>query len=342
MNDRKRPPRILIVTPELGRLPAHLGSWIDATAGQLATIAAALVMNLCEIGADVHVAMPEYRFIFRRGREQRRAILPSRHVQTKRLHLAQDRSFYYTDCVYSPDDGENLRRSLAFQREVINQIVPRVLPDLIHCHDWMTGLLPAAARSWEIPCLFTLHGRHTAACTLAQIEDQGIDAAAFWQKLFFVAYPATYEETRETMPVDFLATGVFAADLVNVFVPELLGQSLQHELNRSEHVLMRALAQRHAAGRVWMVEPPGPAFADAIAGDSGPGIRTANSVYLQNCFRLYESLLNRPVVPQHDEGRQFALVSREKPRIVRSAPGPDEPVPTLPALLPATSANACA
>jgi glycogen synthase len=28
-----------------------------------------------------------------------------------------------------------------FQREVINHIVPKA-PDLIHCNDWMTALIP--------------------------------------------------------------------------------------------------------------------------------------------------------------------------------------------------------
>jgi len=30
-------------------------------------------------------------------------------------------------------------------------------PDLIHCFDWMTGLIPAAAMKFEIPSLFTAH-----------------------------------------------------------------------------------------------------------------------------------------------------------------------------------------
>ena len=56
-----------------------------------------------------------------------------------RIHLAQDRAFFYLNRVYSAYGRENLKLSLAFQREVINNIVPRVRPDLIHCNDWMTG-----------------------------------------------------------------------------------------------------------------------------------------------------------------------------------------------------------
>ena len=64
-------------------------------------------------------------------------------------------------------DG-NLKLALAFQREVINHVIPDVQPDLIHCNDWMTGLIPAAARRMGIPCLFTVHNIHTHKLTLAQ------------------------------------------------------------------------------------------------------------------------------------------------------------------------------
>jgi starch synthase len=79
-----------------------------------------------------------------------------------RIHLAEDRAFFYLNRVYSSYGGRRTPVSaLAFQREVINNIVPRVRPDLIHCNDWMTGLIPAMAREMGIPCLFTVHNIHT-------------------------------------------------------------------------------------------------------------------------------------------------------------------------------------
>ena len=46
------------------------------------------------------------------------------------------------------------------------------------------------------------------------IEDRGIDAASFWQHLFFRYMPSSYEETRDWNPVDFLASGIFAGSLL--------------------------------------------------------------------------------------------------------------------------------
>ncbi|MFO7921845.1 MAG: glycogen/starch synthase, partial [Nioella sp.] len=77
-----------------------------------------------------------------------------------RVHLAEDRAFFYLHHVYSSYSWENMRISLAFQREVMNHIVPNVRPDLIHCNAWMTALVPAMSRQMGIPCLFTIHNIH--------------------------------------------------------------------------------------------------------------------------------------------------------------------------------------
>ena len=74
-----------------------------------------------------------------------------------RIHLGQDRSFYYHPKLFLSTDWENIRIALAFQREVINLIIPEVQPDLIHCYDWMTGLIPAMARCMGIPSLFSMY-----------------------------------------------------------------------------------------------------------------------------------------------------------------------------------------
>jgi len=73
-------------------------------------------------------------------------------VPDARIYLAQDRVFFYLNQVYSIYEFEKIKISLAFQRKAINNIVHQILPDLIHCNDWMTGLIPAMARQVRIPC----------------------------------------------------------------------------------------------------------------------------------------------------------------------------------------------
>lgn len=220
-------PRILIVTPEITYLPEGMGNLagkMSAKAGGMADVSASLVQALHELGADVHVALPHYRRMFHVETAQLVAAELRKyksHLPDERIHLAEDRCFYYRDTVYAQGEG-NLKLSLAFQREVINNIIPRVQPDLIHCNDWMTGLIPAAARREGIPCLFTVHNIHTQRLTLAQIEDAGIDAAEFWQNLYYGYPPYNYEESRNTNLIDLQSSGIFGAHFINTVSPTFL------------------------------------------------------------------------------------------------------------------------
>ena len=225
MTNLSRNPRVLIVTPEVAYLPHgidNVADYLSAKASGLADVSAAMIKALFEQGADVHVAIPDYRTVFNGclPAPQRRGLSVFKNkVPEERLHLAEDETFFHSSGIYSNYRWENRRHALAFQREIINNIIPYVQPDLIHCYGWMTGLIPALARQRGIPCLYTFHNLQTDKCPLSRIEDRGIDAAEFWQHLYFERMPCNYEETRESNPVDFLASGIFAAHFVNTGSP---------------------------------------------------------------------------------------------------------------------------
>src|SRR6056297_751140 len=141
-------PRVLVVTPEVTYLPEGMGNianQLTAKAGGLADVSAALVNALFRQEGDVHVALPDYRSMFNNdtGPEalfKKELNTIRSEVPEERIHLAEDRAFFYVSNIYSNYSWENIKIALAFQREVINNIVPKVQPDLIHCNDWMTGL----------------------------------------------------------------------------------------------------------------------------------------------------------------------------------------------------------
>ncbi len=301
MDDITCNPRVLLVTPEVTYLPHRMGglaSFFTAKAGGLADVSAALVTALFEQGADVHVAIPDYRSIFSDGlapvlKKEFRTI--SRKMPDDRIHLAEDRAFYYVNRVYSDYGEENIKLALAFQREVINNIVPRVQPDLIHCNDWMTGLIPAMARQMGIPCLFTIHNVHTVKTTLAYIEDRGIDAAYFWQNLYFENMAYQYEEAREAIPVDLLTSGVFAAHFVNVVSPNFLAEVINGRHDFVYPPLKQELANKVKADcAAGILNAPDPAFDPEtdkeLAQNYGPknfvSGKKANKVFLQNKLGL--------------------------------------------------------
>ncbi len=260
-------PRVLIVTPEVTYLPKSMGSNsnnLNAKAGGLADVSAALISELYRQGADVHVALPDYRSIFNghlSSHVRRELNTIRKSVPSERIHLAQDRAFFYLNHIYSGYECENIKISLAFQREVINNIVPQIQPDLIHCNDWMTGLIPAMARQLGIPCLFTIHNIHTVKSTLAEIEDRGIDSASFWKNLFFESFPSSYENTRDSIPVDFLTSGVFAAHFVNTVSPTFFIEMVEGRHDFVKNSLQKELANKSDAGcAVGILNAPDPSF----------------------------------------------------------------------------------
>ncbi|MCP4623966.1 MAG: glycogen/starch synthase [bacterium] len=134
MTATQKNPRILIVIPEVTYLPDNMGNianYLKAKAGGLADVSAALISALFDLGADVHVALPNYRAMFNHNlppiiRKDIRTIQTM--IPGDRIHLAEDRAFFYMNRVYSNYGWENMKIALAFQRELINNIAaPRIM-----------------------------------------------------------------------------------------------------------------------------------------------------------------------------------------------------------------------
>ncbi|MGD8261935.1 MAG: glycogen/starch synthase [Desulfobacterales bacterium] len=156
---------------------------------------------------------------------------------------------------------------------------------MIHCHDWMTGLIPAIARDFGIPCIFTFQSHETAKSTLSDVEDMGIDAAAFWQNLYFDRFPFNYEETRKTNPIDFLLSGIFAVHCVNV-----ADHAFFAEIGKVQNSYCKLLRQ---------------IIADKLR--SGSAVDLSNSpVDTQQYLDLYGKMLQRPLIEtKKDDYKSF-------------------------------------
>ncbi len=266
MKSHPKSPRVLIVTPEITYLPKKMGIQahsLRAKAGGLADVSAALVQALFDQGADVHIALPNYRAIFNNGVPEpvEKSLRPIENMPERRIHLAEDWAFFYRQSVYSPYTDENARISLAFQREVMNNIVRDVRPDIIHCNDWTTGLIPAMARERGIPCLFTIHNIHTLVRTMGFIEDRGIDARSFWRHLYFKKLVDGYESARDRVGVDLLVSGVFAAHFVNTVSTTFLYEMCEGRHSFVEPPLKQELSNKLDAGCAFgILNAPDPTF----------------------------------------------------------------------------------
>lgn len=329
-----RPLRILLVTPEIcdsELLDSNGGQPVCVKAGGLADMSALLLDSLTAGGMDVHVALPNYRSLIEVGA----------NGHSSQLHLCEDREFCYRHAVYEGDADSNLRAALAFQRDVIHYVLPRLRPDLVHCHDWMTGLIPAAARSMGIPSLFTLHNLHDERATLAQFEDRGIDTADFWNHLYYDRFPGSYEETRGSNPISMLASGILAADHVNT-----VSGSFLHELSQGGHhtspQISDALHAKCSAGKASGIlnslpenrsPKTDPSLAQSYDADSHREGKLRNKRELQRILGLEENpaaplffwpsrldpvqkgcqllaeILHQVVADYHETGIQFAFIA---------------------------------
>ena len=248
--------------------------YLNCKSGGFVDILSKLVGDLYERGADVHITQPDYRSVFALTLQNSPQIKECR-IPRGRVHLTEDRAFFYAGDPESNPVSENVKISLAFQREVIYQILPLVKPDLIHCHDWMCGLIPAVAKKSGIPCIFTLQSCESTKCTLSDVENIGIDAALFWQHLFFDRFPLNYEETRETNAIDFLLSGVFAARHVSIASPAVLVKIAESFILFPEAPLGRVLSEKLAVD------------CNAATEFHSAGMQ---------CVDLYERLLRRPLL----------------------------------------------
>lgn len=267
MSEKAKSPRVLVVTPEVTFVPQGMGSgWrsISARAGGLGDICTAQIHALFEADIDVHLAMPNYRNVFKINARRMPGVdlhKCTRELPEANIHLAQDRSFYYHPKLFLSTDWENIRMALAFQREVINRIIPEVRPDLIHCYDWMTGLIPAMARHLGIPSIFTIYRLDSPRLPLSTIEERGIDAGSFWQHCFYSRMPINYEETRNTNPVDMLTTGAFAAHFTTTFSHTFLEALVGGQGRIASLTLKNELLNKMHAGTLSTIAPaPDPSF----------------------------------------------------------------------------------
>lgn len=230
-------PKILICTPEITELPEGMGNaanLVAAKGGGMGDISASLIRYLQESGDyELHIVLPKYdnkiRNIAKFTNKQldRLAII----LSGKGIHLVNDSAFSYINDPYEDNKlHSRVRRALVFQRFIINDLLDWIQPDVVHCNDWMTALVPAAAKSKGIKSLFTLHNIFTEKQTLMNIELSGLKPLEFAEHLYFEKFPENitqnWQKHFSTNRVDFTASGILACDYFNTvsetFLKELI------------------------------------------------------------------------------------------------------------------------
>ncbi|MCJ7458563.1 MAG: glycogen synthase GlgA [candidate division Zixibacteria bacterium] len=232
--------RVLLVSPEV--VPF-------AKTGGLADVAGALSKVLSRMGCEVKTILPKYKMVDEKkyGLENIDSFLPGIRIaekevkfKIKKCHLPDsnaeylflenkeffDRDELYADKKTGQDYEDNDERFILFARGVLETI--KALdwkPDLIHCNDWQSALIPAYLKTIleeepfykNIATLLTIHN----IAYQGNFPRSTFDKLGLKKELFYPLSPFEYWGG-----VNFLKIGISYADLINT-VSEKYAQEIQ-------------------------------------------------------------------------------------------------------------------
>ncbi len=238
-----------------------------AKTGGLADVAGSLPVELAKLGNEVKVFMPKYNTFSEEahGLQYQWDIggIPVRvngNVYDVHVHIAKlpgsDVEIYFVDCpyffhrfrIYTNDHDED-ERFILFSKGVI-EILQRIqwAPDILHCNDWQTALLPILLKEnygWDkmfdkTASVFTIHNM----AYQGRFAKNAFRKAEIPEKFFEHGGIGEYEGG-----VSFLKTAVYTADIINTvsetYARELLteeyGEGLQNYLGERKDDLFGIL-----------------------------------------------------------------------------------------------------
>ncbi len=196
--------------------------------GGLADVVQALPKALAEMGHEVAVLLPRYRgnkisstlvssvTVTMGDRLRFPAIAEGAAVSGVRYFFVVDRGFYDREQLYGEkgiDYPDNAERFTEFSRTAI-EFVKRVwLPDVVHCHDWQTALVPLLMRTQymddpvtrNLPVVLTIHNlAYQGIFPRAVLKSAGLPESLF-----------TLDKLEFYGSVNFLKGGVLFADYLS-------------------------------------------------------------------------------------------------------------------------------
>lgn len=231
-----------------------------AKTGGLADVVGALVRELAQLGHDLRAFMPLYASV-RRAHPDMQSVLGLRDIGVtigSRVYVFSVRStplpgtavpIYFIDCpelfdrpsVYTLDPDEH-RRFLMFTRAVVESCLRLgFAPDVFHCHDWHTGLLPLFLKTNYAP--MPLFARSRSVMTIHNIGYQGVIPRAFVGDLGLGPSESQLDAADLRFGViNSLKTGIKFADTVTTVSPTYAREIAETSLGMGMEATLRARA----------------------------------------------------------------------------------------------------
>jgi len=227
--------------------------------GGLGDVIGALPVTLKEIGVDTAVVIPAYKPLIDQCQELFKnrllhtevrfagvstpvnvyqTVIPKSSVP---LYLIQNETYLSNGGIYGSPTAfavsqNEVNRFAFFSKAVTSVFLENpscdFRPDIIHCNDWHTGLLPKLTRNL-IPTIFTIHN----------LANQGFSATDIVDKLgIYINKSKLLSWDAEDSNIDFILQGIMSADYITTVSPtyakEILtpsfGEGMQDVLNARE------------------------------------------------------------------------------------------------------------
>jgi starch synthase len=203
-----------------------------AKTGGLADVAGALPKALQKLGIDVRVIMPKYKGIEEKGFpvsyggykiscpvSQR--MVDGEIVETSYngipVYLVDKEEYFYRDNLYSTQDGDyidNAERFIFFSKSIVEAIkVTGFVPDVVHCNDWQTALVPVFLKTLyrQDPVLSKI----ATLLTIHNLGYQGLFWHLDWHLLNIGWEYFTSKSLEFYGKINFLKGGIIFADILN-------------------------------------------------------------------------------------------------------------------------------
>jgi starch synthase len=236
--DKKFPMKILIATPEATPY---------VKTGGLADVTGALLKEYTRMNLQPTLVLPLYRQIreqFTLADTGHRVTVPMGNRTVSGRILSHGPSAYFLECdkffdrtdLYGTPAGDypdNAARFTFFSRAALEACIAlRLEPDVIHCNDWQTGLMPLYLRTLYRNDLFS---RTASLMTIHNLGYQGLFDVSH---LPLTGLPAEWfnpEGIEFYGKINFLKAGLIAADIITTvsktYAKEILTPEYGHGLD---------------------------------------------------------------------------------------------------------------
>jgi starch synthase len=217
-----------------------------AKTGGLADVAGALPVALTRLGHQVSVIMPRYPTIERAVRSLEKvwdrlavpmgprteegAVWSAKLTPQIPVYFIEHPAYFHRDALYTTTDGDypdNAQRFAFFAKAALEACQTlKLQPDIVHCHDWQAGLIPAYLKA-VVPH-DPAWASTSSVLTIHNIAYQGLFPPDVMEFLQLPPYTYSPEGIEFYGRVNYLKAGIVYADLINT-VSRRYSQEIQTE-----------------------------------------------------------------------------------------------------------------